>query len=107
MAWMNIYRKKRKGQKTVVIPPESQLLLDELCETLKKLGIEVRQELGYFKGGLCIVDDQKIFFINKSNPVEQNIDLLLTQLKSEDLGNLFISPRLRSQLETLEYKIEA
>jgi hypothetical protein len=104
---MNIYRKKRKSQKTVTIPPESQLLLDELCDILKKLGIEVRQELGYFKGGLCIVEEQKIFFINKSNPVEQNIDLLLTQLKQEEIGNIFISPRLRSHLETLEYKIEA
>jgi transposase len=107
MAWMNIYRKKRKGQKTWPVPPETQLLLDELCDTLKKLKIEVRQEVGYFRGGLCIVDEQKIFFINKSNPVDQNIDLLLTQLKKEDLGNIFISPRLRSHLDTLEYKIEA
>jgi len=104
---MNIYKKKRKGQKTITISPESQLLLDELCDTLKKLGIEVRQELGYFKGGLCIVEEQKIFFINRSNPVDQNIELLLTQLKDEDLGNLFISPRVRSHLETLENKIEA
>ncbi len=104
---MNIYKKKRKGQKTIAISPESQLLLDELCDTLKKLGIEVRQELGYFKGGLCLVEEQKIFFINKNNPVDLNIDLLLTQLKKENLGNIFISPRLRSHLETLEYKIEA
>jgi len=104
---MNIYRKKRKSQKVWPVPAESQLLLDELYDTFKKLGIAVRQELGYFRGGLCIVDEHKIFFINKSNPVDQNIDLLLTQLKQEDLGNIFISPRLRSYLETLEHKIEA
>lgn len=104
---MTISKRKRKNQKIWPISPETQLLLDELCEILKKLGIEVRQELGYFQGGLCLVGEQKIFFINKSNPAEHNLNLLLTQLKQEDLSTIYISPRVRSQLEAFDYKIEA
>ncbi len=104
---MTIYKRKRKNQKIWPVSPETQLLLDELCDILRKLGIEVRQELGYFKGGLCVVGEQKIFFINKSNPAEHNLDLLLNQLQNEDLSNIYISPRVRSHLEALDYKIEA
>lgn len=104
---MTISKRRRKNQKIWPVSPETQLLLDELCDILKKLGIEVRQELGYFKGGLCVVGEQKIFFINKSNPAEHNLDLLLTQLKQEDLSTIYISPRVRSQLEAFDYKIEA
>jgi len=103
---MNISRKRTKKNMTKS-HPETQLLLDEMCEILGKLGIEIRQEFGYFKGGLCTLEDRRIFFLNKNNSGEINLEMLIGQLKNENLNNLYISPRVREKLELFDNKIEA
>lgn len=103
---MNISRIRGK-KKTSQISTEDQLLFDEMCEILGKLGIEVRQEIGYFKGGICTLEDRRIYFINKTNPFRTNLEMLTEQLKKEDLNHLFISPRIRQKLEIFDNKIEA
>ncbi len=96
---MSTYRRKKRKTKPAKVNPEHQMLFDELCETLYKLGIEVRMENGYFEGGQCIVQDKKYFFLNKNHLIEQNIELLISELKSMDLGNIYLSPRLRTSIE--------
>ena len=96
---MNIYKKKRKRSLQEKITPEKQMLFDELCNTMRKLGVEVRLESGRFAGGYCIVDDRQFFYINKNNLIDYNIDLLISQLKLMDIENVFLSPRVRLQLE--------
>ena len=79
---MNISRTRGK-KKTPQISPEDQLLFDEMCEILSKLGIEVRQEIGYFKGGICTLEDRRIYFINKTNPFQTNLEMLIEQFGDE------------------------
>jgi hypothetical protein len=103
---MNISRKRSK-KRISQISLEDQLLFDEMCDIMGKLGIEVRHEIGYFKGGICTLEDRRIYFINKSNPFQANLEMLIEQLKREDLNHLYISPRVRQKLEVFDNKIEA
>ncbi|MEJ2634242.1 MAG: hypothetical protein P8184_02990 [Calditrichia bacterium] len=103
---MSTFKKKRRRNKPVKVHPEQQLLFDELCEVLQKLGVEVRSELGQFNGGYCIIEGKDYFFLNKSLLIEQNIDILLEQLKSMELGNVYLSPKLRECLEDNQIAIE-
>jgi hypothetical protein len=103
---MNIFRKRSK-KRIPQISPEEQLLLDEMYEILGKLGIEVRQEIGYFKSGICTLEDRRIYFINKTSPFQANLEMLIEQLKIEDLNHLYISPRVRQKLEVFDNKTEA
>jgi hypothetical protein len=104
MVWMSTYKKRKKT--TLKIDPESSALYEELCDVYRKVGIEIRMEVGYFAGGICLMDDHKTLFINKNNPIEQNIDMLLEQLKIVNLENIYLSPRLRSRIEAIDTTIE-
>jgi hypothetical protein len=103
---MNTFKRQKK--KTVVPPINSEKLMiyNELCETIEKLGIELRIESGYFNGGYCIVENKPHFFVNKDQFIEQKIDLITTQLKNMDLAHMFVSPRLRALIEEKGGKIE-
>ena len=89
---MSTYKKKKRIQPK--IDPESSALFEELCEVFKKLGMEIRMEEGYFSGGICLLEDHEILFINKNHAIEQNIDMLLEQLKTVNLDHFFLSPKM-------------
>lgn len=101
---MNTYKRKHRRKNKIKIDPEKQLLLDELCEILQKLGIEVRVEPGHFTGGYCVVQNHPLFFVNKNREIDQNIELLISQLKQVDLSSIYISPKLRAYLEENDYE---
>ncbi|MFZ0390131.1 MAG: hypothetical protein WAN36_06690 [Calditrichia bacterium] len=99
---MNTYkrRKYRKPKpKSRPIDPEQLALLEELVELLQKCGLPVRMESGNFSGGFCRVQDQNVFFINKSQNPDFNIELLKEQLTAMDLDGVYISPKIRDFLE--------
>lgn len=99
---MSTYRKKKHRKRVEKIQPEQQLLLDELREAFQKLGVEVKLEPGYFRGGYCIIEDKPYFYLNKNHRIEQHIDLLIAQLKKVDTSGIYLSPRLRTYLEKPE-----
>ena len=103
---MNTFKRKKKKTFVPHTKPEEQMIYNELCETIEKLGIELRIEAGYFDGGFCVLDDKPHFFVNKDQLIEQKIDLITTQLKNMDLAHMFISPRLRALIEEKGEKIE-
>jgi hypothetical protein len=96
---MSTFRKKRRKGRKIKENPESQLLFQEICDLFGKMGVEVRQESGYFKGGVCFFKENQFLFINKDLPLEQNIEILLDILENKDLENLYLSPLLRSKIE--------
>ncbi len=100
---MNSSKVRKRKKRVLKIDPEEQALFDELCETLKKLGVEIRIEPGHFNGGYCVVGDQQFFFLNKNHLLEQNIDLLTMKLKRMDLKNIYLAPRIRDLLEENEF----
>jgi hypothetical protein len=103
---MNTFKRRKKKTHIPPIKPEEQMIYNELCEIIEKLGIELRIEAGYFSGGYCILEDKPHFFVNRDQLIEQKIDLITTQLKNMDLAHMFISPRLRALIEEKGEKIE-
>ncbi|GAB4381064.1 MAG: hypothetical protein Kow0042_31480 [Calditrichia bacterium] len=96
---MNTSKRKKRRAAIQKVNPETQLLFDELCEVFQKMGIQVRQEPGYFRGGRCLVNGQEFFYVNKNQSIEYNIEMLVSQLKSLDLEKIYLSPKLRILLE--------
>ncbi len=103
---MSTYKPKKKKHRPPRINPEHQALFDELCEVFGKLGVEVRTEAGHFRGGLCIVEGENLLYLNKNHLIEQHIELLAEQLKTMELGNIYLSPRVREYLEEKSIIIE-
>jgi hypothetical protein len=103
---MSTFRKKRKKIIKPKENPESQIIFEEICEIFRKMGVEVRLESGYFRGGVCFLKENQILFINKDLPLNQNIEVLLGQLGDQYLENIYISPLLRSIIELKDTTIE-
>ena len=55
--------------------------LGERVETLlQQAGYKIRYEKGNFKGGVCVLDDQKLIVVNKFYPFESRVTTLLEVL---------------------------
>lgn len=80
---------------------EFELLVTELKEIAQKLGVNVRFEKGDFKGGYCVVKENKIIIINKFAPTQKKAAILATALKELGIEDLYINPRIREIIEEL------
>lgn len=54
---------------------------EKLQAVLKAQDYKVRYEKGNFKGGYCIVHDQRMIIINKFHPLESKISTLVEIIK--------------------------
>ncbi len=87
-------KKKRK------VHPEEIRILSELEELLHKLDIELKYERGNFKGGLCRIEEKQYFYLSKILSLEQKVNLIAGQLKSMNLENVYLKPKIRELLDT-------
>lgn len=79
----------------------SDAVILEGFETLaRNLSIEIRYEKGNFQGGLCRIDGQPAFIINKDLSISQKIKVLAKELASFDLEGIYILPAIRAIIET-------
>ena len=83
---------KKKSEK-------SEWLLQEMEGLVEQLSIPIRYEKGNFKGGLCRLNDDRIFIINKTLPLEQKLQIFREELVRINLEDIFIRPVLREYLE--------
>ena len=74
-------------------------LLAELEEIAEKLGIKLRYEVTKARGGLCTVDGEKMFIMDKKSTKEYKLLMLARTIKEFDLSNIYISPKLREFLD--------
>ena len=82
---------------------DNEQLLGELQQFLQELSVQVKFGKGYFTGGLCRYKDQKYLYVNKSQDLDQQIALIITEIKKLDLNGVDIKPtisRLLSEKET-------
>ncbi|NOY78588.1 MAG: hypothetical protein GXO76_12030 [Calditrichaeota bacterium] len=79
-------------------PKTNEWLLQEMEGLLEQLSIPVRYERGSFKGGLCRLNNDQIFIINKNLPLEQKLQIFREELERIDLEDIFIRPVLRNYL---------
>jgi hypothetical protein len=81
-------------------------LFMELEQLAERCGYTIRKERGTFRGNHCIMEGDKLAVINKKRPIEQQIGLLARVLNDKDLGNIYIKPAVRKELEALWQRFE-
>ena len=74
-------------------------LLAEMEDLAQKLNIKLRYEVTKAKGGLCTLDGEKIFILDRKSSKEYKLLMLARTLKEFDLSNMYISPKLREFLD--------
>ena len=75
-------------------------LLKELEELAEKLGVKIRYEKTKARGGLCKKNDEFLIIVDKKASSLYKINILTEALKTFDLSDVFLSPKLREHLET-------
>ncbi|BDQ01906.1 MAG: hypothetical protein HRF52_10610 [Ignavibacterium sp.] len=80
---------------------EFEQIIDELKQVASQLGVSVRFEKGDFKGGFCIVKENKIIVINKFANTQRKAAILATALKELGVDDIYINPRLREIIDEM------
>ena len=74
-------------------------VIRELTEILEKIGFTVRTEKGTFKGGFCILNEQKLFLLNKNLEQDRKINILVKNIAGIGVEGIFLKPNIRELVE--------
>lgn len=74
-------------------------LLEELMELAKTLDYTVRRETGTFRGGACVVHEQRLIILNRSMPPEAASVILARALSRITPSDQFLKPAVREIIE--------
>jgi len=80
---------------------EFEELIQELKSVALQLGAEVRFEKGDFKGGYCILKENKIIVVNKMATLQRKVMILSMALKELGVDDIYLSPKLREVIEEM------
>ncbi len=78
---------------------KTQVIVKELEEIAKQLGLAVRKEKGNFKGGRCIVGGDELIVLNRHHVPEMHVSVLAEGLRGLPVDSLFVKPAVRKALE--------
>jgi len=78
---------------------KKELMINELMEVLDKLGYSVRIEKGIFKGGFCLLREQKLFLLNKNLEQDRKINILVKSIAEIGAEGIFLKPNIRELVE--------
>ncbi|HMS63659.1 MAG TPA: hypothetical protein PKD83_00235 [Ignavibacteria bacterium] len=88
----------KKSPKSVT-DEKKEILIQELIEVLDKLGYSVRVEKGVFKGGFCLLREQKIFLLNKNLEQDKKIGILVRNIAEAGADELYLKPNIRELVD--------
>jgi len=88
-----------KKSAPVAIDEKKETLIKELMEILDKLGFSVRVEKGSFKGGFCLLREQKIFLLNRNLEQDKKINILLKNIAGIGVEGLYLKPNIRDLID--------
>ncbi len=75
-------------------------LYNELLDITKSLGITLRKEKGRFRGGHCIVHNEKLLIINKMSPQETINAVILRYLAGlSSIGTVYVKPVIQELID--------
>jgi hypothetical protein len=80
-------------------------LVDELTETARRLGLEVRREkilreVGYrARGGACRLREKDLIILDSAQPPAEQVEVLVEILRERNLDDLYLSPAARRALQ--------
>ena len=79
--------------------------LEDIIQDLKllaaQLGAEVRFEKGDFKGGYCLLKENKVIIINKLANLQRKVIILSMALKELGIDKLYLTPRVREIIDEM------
>lgn len=83
-------------------------LLEELTALAKSVGYSVRRETGTFRGGGCVVHDQRLIIVNRSMPIEAACVIVARALcRIVGADDTFMKPAVRDILQRERDYIQA
>lgn len=80
---------------------EFENILQDLKQLAYQMGAKVRFERGDFKGGYCIIKEDRIIVINKLSPLQKKVLILATALKELGIDDVYLTPKIREIIEEL------
>jgi len=94
-----MYKRVIKKTPPVVFDESKEKLINELIEVFIKINYTVRIEKGNFKGGFCLLREQKLFLLNKNLNQDKKISFLLKNLVEIGVDDIFLKPNIREMIE--------
>ena len=80
---------------------EFEETLQDLKALAGQLGAAVRFEKGDFKGGYCILKDNKVIVINKMANLQKKVMILSAALKEIGVDKIYLTPRMREIIDEM------
>ncbi|MHB8580935.1 MAG: hypothetical protein ACYDA4_13915 [Ignavibacteriaceae bacterium] len=80
---------------------EFEEILQELKSLSTQLGAEVRFEKGDFKGGYCLLKENKVIVINKMANLQRKVMILSMALKELGIDQIYLTPKIREIIEEM------
>ena len=80
---------------------EFEETLQDLKALAGQLGAAVRFEKGDFKGGYCILKDDKVIVINKMANLQKKVMILSAALKEIGVDKIYLTPRMREIIDEM------
>jgi hypothetical protein len=78
---------------------ELKQIYSELLDTAGKLGIKIRRESGNFRSGYCIINDEEVLLLNKSQPIETISAIIARTIVERETDGIFLKPVIRDFIE--------
>ncbi len=80
---------------------EFEEIIQDLKSLASQLGAEVRFEKGDFKGGYCLLKENKVIVINKMANLQRKVMILSMALKELGIDKLYLTPRMREIIDEM------
>ena len=74
-------------------------IVDYLAELSEKLGVKVRWESLMGDGGICELRGKRYLFVDRSNDLNTQVEVMTDSLCDEPIDNVFVIPEVRDLLE--------
>ena len=81
---------------------KTEQLLGEIEKLAKELDIDLRYENGEFRGGLCVLNEQRLLIIHSKMKPEQKLRIIAREIATLDLSNHSLCPELRDLVDSLQ-----
>ena len=81
---------------------EFENILVDLKSLAKEMGATVRFERGDFKGGYCIIKENKVIVINKLSNLQRKVMTLAAALNELGVDKIYLPPKLREVIEEMD-----
>lgn len=80
---------------------EFEEIIQDLRSVATQLGASVRFEKGDFKGGYCLLNENKVIVINKNANLQRKAMILSAALKELGVDDIYLNPKLREIIEEM------